>query len=154
VFVIFLWKKIILTCMQQGIYDILMFFVIINLCNRRGKFKTFLFSVAHLRNVLGTFTFTPLFCKIGWIKAWTFIISLLSHIIVSLLTGNAYGDTNMHKEWCKAGCQGLTLVTLATQEAELRRIMVWSQPGQIVLETLSWKILNQKMAGGVAQVTC
>jgi hypothetical protein len=33
--------------------------------------------------------------------------------------------------------QWLTPVILATQEAEIRRIMVWSQPGQIVHETLS-----------------
>jgi hypothetical protein len=33
----------------------------------------------------------------------------------------------------------LTPVILATQEAETRRIEVWSQPRQIVRETLSWK---------------
>jgi hypothetical protein len=31
-----------------------------------------------------------------------------------------------------ARCQWLTSVILATQEAEIRRIMVWSQPRQIV----------------------
>jgi hypothetical protein len=31
-----------------------------------------------------------------------------------------------------AGCQWLTSVILATQEAEIRRIMVRSQPGKIV----------------------
>jgi hypothetical protein len=31
-------------------------------------------------------------------------------------------------------------VILATQEAEIRGIAVWSQPGQIVQETLSGKI--------------
>jgi hypothetical protein len=31
----------------------------------------------------------------------------------------------------------LWLFILATQEAEIRRVMVRSQPGQIVLETLS-----------------
>jgi hypothetical protein len=45
-----------------------------------------------------------------------------------------------------------TLVMLATQEAEIRRIKVRSQPGQIVQETLSWKNPSQKkMAGGEAQ---
>jgi hypothetical protein len=38
----------------------------------------------------------------------------------------------------------LTPVILATQEAEIRRIVVPSQPGQIVCETLSQKCLTQK----------
>jgi hypothetical protein len=45
----------------------------------------------------------------------------------------------------------LTPIMVATQEAEIRRIMVGSQPGQIVWETLSQKIRNTKKAGGVAQ---
>jgi hypothetical protein len=44
-----------------------------------------------------------------------------------------------------------TPVILATQEAEIRRIVVPSQPGQIVCETLSRKYPIQKKAGGVAQ---
>jgi hypothetical protein len=39
----------------------------------------------------------------------------------------------------------------ATQEAEIRRIMVQSQPRQIIRETLSQKIPSQKKAGGVGQ---
>jgi hypothetical protein len=47
-------------------------------------------------------------------------------------------------------------VILATQEAEIRRIMVGSQPGQKVHKTLSQKKKkktepSQKRAGGVAQ---
>jgi hypothetical protein len=44
-------------------------------------------------------------------------------------------------------------VILAIQEAEIRRIAVQSQPGQIVHEPLSQKKLSQekKGAGGVAQ---
>jgi hypothetical protein len=42
-------------------------------------------------------------------------------------------------------------VILATQEAEIRRIMVGSQPGQIVQVTLSQKTLHKNRAGGVAQ---
>jgi hypothetical protein len=41
---------------------------------------------------------------------------------------------------------------VATQEAEIRRILVGSQPGQIVPETLSRKYPIQNRAGGVAQV--
>jgi hypothetical protein len=46
----------------------------------------------------------------------------------------------------------LTPVILATQEAEIRRIVVQSQPGQIVHEILSCKYPALKMAGEVAQV--
>jgi hypothetical protein len=44
----------------------------------------------------------------------------------------------------------LTPVILATQEAEIRRIAVQSQPRQIVHETLSQKIHHKNRAGGVA----
>jgi hypothetical protein len=40
-------------------------------------------------------------------------------------------------------------VILATQEAEIRRITVQSQPGQIVLKTPSQKTLHKNRAGGV-----
>jgi hypothetical protein len=42
-------------------------------------------------------------------------------------------------------------VILATQEAEIRRIAVQSQPRQIVFETPSQKIPSGKRAGGVTQ---
>jgi hypothetical protein len=45
----------------------------------------------------------------------------------------------------------LTPAILATQEAQIRRMEVRSQPGQIVYETLSGKNSSQKRAGGVAQ---
>jgi hypothetical protein len=38
-----------------------------------------------------------------------------------------------------AGCQWLMPVIVATQEAVIRRVAVRSQPGKIVLETLSRK---------------
>jgi hypothetical protein len=53
-----------------------------------------------------------------------------------------------------AGCLWLTPVILASQEAEIRKIMVQSQLGQIVHENLSKKKKpSQKRAGGVAQGT-
>jgi hypothetical protein len=42
-------------------------------------------------------------------------------------------------------------IILATQEAEIRKIRVPSQPGQIVPKTLSQKALHKNRAGGVAQ---
>jgi hypothetical protein len=42
-------------------------------------------------------------------------------------------------------------VILATQEAEIRRIAVGSQPRKIVCKILSQKYLSQKRAGRVAQ---
>jgi hypothetical protein len=50
-----------------------------------------------------------------------------------------------------AGWWWLTPVTLTTQEAEIRRIEVQGQQGQIVHKTLSWKKPSQKTASGVAQ---
>jgi hypothetical protein len=49
-----------------------------------------------------------------------------------------------------AGCWWLTPVILATLEAEIRRIVIQSQTGQIVQETLSRKYPSQKRADGVA----
>jgi hypothetical protein len=46
----------------------------------------------------------------------------------------------------------LTPIILDTQEAEIRRITVQSQAGQIVRETLSQRKPAQYRAGGVAQV--
>jgi hypothetical protein len=43
-------------------------------------------------------------------------------------------------------------VILATQEADIRRMVVWSQPGEIVRKTLKKKTPSQTRAGAVAQV--
>jgi hypothetical protein len=51
----------------------------------------------------------------------------------------------------RSRCQWLTPIILATQEAEIRRIVVLNQPGKIVRETLSRRSPSQKRAGGVAQ---
>jgi hypothetical protein len=48
-----------------------------------------------------------------------------------------------------SGCWWLTLAILATWEAEIRRIMVRGQPGQIVHETPSPKITRAKWNGDV-----
>jgi hypothetical protein len=48
-------------------------------------------------------------------------------------------------------CSHWAPVILATQEAEIRRIMVQSQPRQMVLETLSRKNLHKNNVGGLAQ---
>jgi hypothetical protein len=52
---------------------------------------------------------------------------------------------------CLTRHQWLTPVILATQEAEIRRMAVQGQPGQIVQETLSRKNPSQNMAGGMPQ---
>jgi hypothetical protein len=39
---------------------------------------------------------------------------------------------SLHSNLLLSQCRWLTPVILATQEAEIRRITVWSQPGQIV----------------------
>jgi hypothetical protein len=48
------------------------------------------------------------------------------------------------KKDVRAGCWWLTPVILAAQEADIRRIEVRSQPGQVVLETLSQKPHHQE----------
>jgi hypothetical protein len=60
------------------------------------------------------------------------------------------------KESELAECQWFTPITLDTQEAEIRRTVLWSQPKQIVCKTLSWKTLHRKKrksSGGVAQLS-
>jgi hypothetical protein len=60
-------------------------------------------------------------------------------------------DVRVHERRLLAGHWWLTPVILAIQEAEIRRIMVQSQPGQIVCETLSQKTFHKNRAGGAAQ---
>jgi hypothetical protein len=50
----------------------------------------------------------------------------------------------MYRNQSKTECQWLKLVILATQEAEIRRIIVGSQPRQIVQKTLYQKYPTQK----------
>jgi hypothetical protein len=60
-----------------------------------------------------------------------------------------YSQIKKEKEKFHAGCWLLTPVILVTQEAEIRRITVQSQPWQTV--RLFRKKKSQKRAGGVAQ---
>jgi hypothetical protein len=55
---------------------------------------------------------------------------------------------NLYKCGHLAGCQWLTPVILATQEAEIRKIEIWSQPRKIVYETPSQKKKFTKNTGG------
>jgi hypothetical protein len=50
----------------------------------------------------------------------------------------------LFKCYLKTGSPWLAPVILATQEAEIRRIMIQSQPGEIVCKTLSGKIFHRK----------
>jgi hypothetical protein len=57
--------------------------------------------------------------------------------------------TLSQKNIYEARCWWSMPVIPATQEAEIRRIAVQSQPGQIVQETLPYKNPSPKRAGGV-----
>jgi hypothetical protein len=78
----------------------------------------------------------------------------LSYIDVGNLKGLSYCGKVLQflKKLNIARHQWLTSIILATQEAEIRRIAVQSQPGQIVHETLSQKYPTQKRVSRVAQV--
>jgi hypothetical protein len=55
------------------------------------------------------------------------------------------------KNYVVVGHWWLTLIILATQEAEIRRIMVWSQLGQAVSKTLSHKNPLHKRIKGLVE---
>jgi hypothetical protein len=57
----------------------------------------------------------------------------------------------LRKDYVEPDNWWLTPIIIATQEAEIRRIVVQS-PAQANSETLSWKNSSQKRAGGVTQV--
>jgi hypothetical protein len=58
------------------------------------------------------------------------------------------------KTGCVARCQWLTPVILATQEAEIRRIVIRSQPWQIILQDSisKKKDITKERVAGVTQV--
>jgi hypothetical protein len=76
-----------------------------------------------------------------WIYTWKLLYNTLAPVTAA---GN---DIKVNG----AGCQWLAPVILATQEAEIRRLVVQSQPRQIVHKTLLRKTRHKKRAGGVAQ---
>jgi hypothetical protein len=65
-------------------------------------------------------------------------------ILVLIINSNLIIESNVAGRWW------LTPVILATQETEIGTVP-WSQPGQIVRETLSQKTLHKNRAGRVAQ---
>jgi hypothetical protein len=85
------------------------------------------------------------------VSSWIGAQLIFSHvfILVSLCIGFILSQ---YKLAFLLGTGGSHLLILATQETEIRRTMVRSQPGQIVRETLSRKNPSQKKrAGGVSQ---
>jgi hypothetical protein len=73
---------------------------------------------------------------------------LLQFAICGLFSG---GWKWRFKEVTEAGIWWLTPVIPATQETEIRRIEVQSQPRQIIQETLSQKYPTQDRAGRMGQ---
>jgi hypothetical protein len=66
----------------------------------------------------------------------------------SRMVKNHFYQENNRKKSPTAGHQWLTPVILVTQEAEVSRIKVQSQPGKLVIKILSRKSPTQKRAGG------
>jgi hypothetical protein len=61
-----------------------------------------------------------------------------NNLIGDTIADRTHSSSSLFKRcFIVAGRRWLTTVILATQEAEIRRIAVQSQPGQIVCETLS-----------------
>jgi hypothetical protein len=96
----------------------------------------------------GPLTYTTIFELLGLI--FFFFLNFQARIFpfLSLLTTS----DSTSKVASFARRQWLMAVILATQAAEIRRIAVRSQPGQIVCKTLCWKKKkSQKRAGEVVQ---
>jgi hypothetical protein len=75
-------------------------------------------------------------------------IKIFSYIHTNVLGSNSTPFDRLFR--LLAGHRWLTPVILATQEAEIRRIKVWSQPKQIVHKTIS-NNPSQRKAGKVAE---
>jgi hypothetical protein len=81
---------------------------------------------------------------------------ILFRELMELLSGSEMICKNTLKLLSRHGARGQWLmpVILATQEGEIRRIVVQSQPRQLDQKTLSQKILQKNRAGGMVQVEC
>jgi hypothetical protein len=77
-----------------------------------------------------------------WVKAHTYYYYYYYYYFM-YFSWNSYFIAWVHKTNLLARHWWITPVILATQEAEIRRIAVWTQPGQIVHETLSQKKKSQ-----------
>jgi hypothetical protein len=72
-------------------------------------------------------------------------------IMGSVSWNHQYQNIRIKKKHTHSQVPVAYTVILATQEAEIRRIIVWSQPKQIAGEILSRKNPSLKKAGGAAQ---
>jgi hypothetical protein len=79
-------------------------------------------------------------------------IVLVASTMCSVVLGSENACSQLSKICYLTRSQWLTPAFLVTQEAQIRKIRVWSQPRQIVHETLSQKNLSQKRTGGVTQM--
>jgi hypothetical protein len=78
------------------------------------------------------------------------VTPFVSFVVVELL----YVSSLRCLKCLKLGANGLMPAILVIQEAEIRRIELQIQPGQIVPDTPSWKTSSQKKGGGVVEDVC
>jgi hypothetical protein len=84
----------------------------------------------------------------NWISYYCHTSLLVNHIYFSQFLRNI---KLLLKKLLWAGCWWLTLIILATKGTEIRRIVVWSQPGQTVARPYLGKNPTQERASGVPQ---
>jgi hypothetical protein len=95
---------------------------------------------------------TGYLCLVDSDRDWSVFLGLgIQHVCFSTEDVQFLQELILVTEWGfnilrihMTGCQWLMLVILAAQAAEIRRMAVWSKPGQIILETLSRNNPSQK----------